>query len=142
MELSFEPETDLRDLAHAYGTGENIRFVLLEEVRAETEREVLAIISDDTMAGHVGMLEHYHNARFSNMTGARLYTPVETETLQRDLDPLFLGGGFIGKHLLEWNSPGCNKVFKRVAPSEADRAGRLLAELRIQFDTWLATMQK
>ena len=142
MELRFEPEKDLKELARTYGSGEGIRFVLLEEVRSETEREVLAIISDDTLAGHVGMLEHYHNAHFENRTGTRLYMPVEPKILKPALDSLFLGGGFINRDEIVWQSDGCNRIFRRVAPPDADRADRLLMELRVQFDTWLATMAK
>jgi hypothetical protein len=132
MKLIIEPEASLETLVGKYREGAMLWFVMLEEVREATQREVLAIINDadykDT-AGHSKMLELYHERFFGEF--------VERE-LKCTLDPLFVGGGFIGRSYVTWKSNSCARMFGRDKPSDKVTEKRLLVNIKVKFNEWLA----
>jgi hypothetical protein len=132
MKLIIEPEASLETLVGKYREGVMLWFVMLEEVREATNRGVLAIINDadykDT-AGHSKMLERYHERVFGDLSGREL---------KRDLDPLFVGGGFIGRSYVTFRSDSCTRMFGRDKPSDKVVEKRLRVDIDVGFKRWLS----
>jgi hypothetical protein len=135
MELRFIKTANSRETARRYRECKEVRFVVLEEIKEDTARNVFALLGG---ASHPGMLESYHFELFPERA-APLGIETDKAILRADLGDSFVGGGMID--LLEgirWKSKGCFEIFGREKPADEETAARLLEEVRTSFEQWLA----
>lgn len=123
-----DPMESSDKLAANYREGGKTRFLLLDE-----SESVVAVVSDDNIVGHLGMLSRY----CLKETG--IY-PIDPEEFHEYLGKKLIGGGYIEPEVIKWDSSNCITLFGTDRPEDEKRGEALLAELRTKFDAWLAAM--